>query len=311
MRILVTGGAGFIGSNLIRKLLEQGNEVICIDNFVSGKKENIQELLENEKFSLIVGNIVDPLGVGVINDIDQIYNLACPASPKYYQQQPIETLKTCFQGMLNMLELARKNNARILQTSTSEVYGDPLVSEQSELYYGNVNPNGVRACYDEGKRVAETLCCDYCRMYNIDVKIARIFNTYGPFMRPDDGRVISNFVNAILDGNEIKIYGTGEQTRSMCYVSDMVAGLMALMNSNIHGPVNLGNPNELTINELAQVVKSKMDSNVSITYCDGLENDPKKRRPDISLAEKELNWKPLVSLDLGISKTIEYYRKVR
>lgn len=308
MKIVVTGGTGFIGANLIRRLLEQKQEVVCIDNLVSGKMKNVQELLSYSKFCFIKGDIVDLSTFDGIDGIDQIYNLACPASPKFYQKQPIETLKTCFQGMINVLDVANKYNARVLQTSTSEVYGDPLVSEQSETYYGNVNPNGVRSCYDEGKRIAETLCCDYRRMYGTNVKIARIFNTYGPHMRPDDGRVISNFINAILDETEIIIYGNGEQTRSLCYVTDMVDGLIALMNSDVYGPINLGNPTELTVNELAELLKKRMKSDISIRHCEELENDPKKRKPDISLAMKELKWFPKISLDQGISKTINYYK---
>ena len=311
MRVLVTGGAGFIGANLIRKLLSQGNEVICIDNFASGLEENIKELFNNNRFFLIVGNIVDKALFDKIGRVDQIYNLACLASPKYYQKQPIETLRTCFEGVLNVLEYARKYNVRILQTSTSEVYGDPLVSIQSEKYYGNVNPNGVRGCYDEGKRVAETLCCDYLRMYDIDIKIARIFNTYGPYMRPDDGWVISNFVNAVLRDESIKIYGDGKQTRSMCYVTDMVDGLILLMNSNVHGPVNLGNPEELTINEVVSIVMSQMNKIVPVKHVQCLEDDPQKRCPDISLAKKELSWQPLISFDVGITKTIEYYKSLK
>lgn len=308
MKIVVTGGAGFIGANLIRRLLEQKEEVVCIDNLVSGKMKNVQELLGYSDFCFIKGDIVDLTIFDGIEEIDQIYNLACPASPKFYQKQPIETLRTCFQGMINILEVANRHNARVLQTSTSEVYGDPLVSEQSETYYGNVNPNGVRSCYDEGKRIAETLCCDYRRIYNTNVKIARIFNTYGPYMRSDDGRVISNFVNAILDETEIIIYGNGEQTRSLCYVTDMIDGLIALMNSNVYGPINLGNPTELTVNELAELLKKKMKSDIPIRHCEELENDPKKRKPDISLAMKELKWFPKISLDQGISKTINYYK---
>lgn len=311
MRIIVTGGAGFIGSNLIRTLLEQGNDIICIDNLVSGKMENIHELCELPTFEIIKGDIVDEHIFNRIEGVDQIYNLACPASPKYYQTQPIQTLKTCFQGMMNVLEFAKKCKASVLQTSTSEVYGDPMVPEQSESYYGNVNPNGIRSCYDEGKRVAETLCCDYRRTYNMDVKIARIFNTYGPYMRSDDGRVVSNFINAILEKTEITIYGNGEQTRSLCYISDMVDGLISLMNSNTCGPINLGNPIEITVNQLALLIKKAMKSDIKIKYSEELENDPKKRKPDIRLAKKELKWFPKISLDEGIEKTINYYKMIR
>lgn len=311
MRILVTGGAGFIGANLIRKLLDQGNDIVCIDNLMSGKMENIHELCGLQTFKLIKGDIVDEYVFHEIEGIDQVYNLACPASPKYYQTQPIQTLKACFQGMMNVLEFAKKSNATVLQTSTSEVYGDPMVPEQSETYYGNVNPNGIRACYDEGKRVAETLCCDYRRTYNMDVKIARIFNTYGPYMRLDDGRVVSNFIKAVLDKTEITIYGNGEQTRSLCYISDMVDGLISLMNSSICGPINLGNPIEMTINELALLIKNVMKSDIKIKYSEELEDDPKKRKPDIRLAKNDLKWFPKVSLDEGIEKTVDYYKRIR
>lgn len=311
MRVVVTGGAGFIGTNLIKCLLEQKHKVICIDNLISGKRENIQEFLNNPNFVFMEGDIVNPGIFDKIEGINQIYNLACPASPKFYQRHPIETMKTCFQGVLNVLETANKCQARVLQTSTSEVYGDPLVPEQAETYCGNVNLNGIRACYDEGKRIAETLCCDYRRIYRTNVTIARIFNTYGPYMRSDDGRVIPNFINSILDDAEIAIYGSGNQTRSLCYVSDMVEGLIMLMNSEIDGPVNLGNPNELTINELAYTLKVQMKSNTLIKHYPKMEDDPQIRKPDIRLAMKKLGWYPKISLEQGLERTIAYYKQER
>ena len=262
-------------------------------------------------FHFIKGDITDKGIFKNLEYVDQIYNLACPASPPDYQADPIHTLKTCFQGMLNVLEFARECNACVLQTSTSEVYGNPLVKEQSEKYFGNVNPNGIRACYDEGKRVAETLCSDFRRIFKLDVKIARIFNTYGPYMRPNDGRIVSNFINAILNGTEIVIYGDGRQTRSLCYVSDTVEGLIALMNSCENGPINIGNPYEMTVNDIAMTIKKIMGSDIDINYTDALEDDPQKRKPNIELAENILHWHPRISLEEGLENTINYYKKIR
>lgn len=306
---MVTGGAGFIGINLVQKLIEENHSVICIDNLCSANINNIQYLNKMSNFHFIKGDITDKGIFKNLEYVDQIYNLACPASPPDYQADPIHTLKTCFQGMLNVLEFARECNACVLQTSTSEVYGNPLVKEQSEKYFGNVNPNGIRACYDEGKRVAETLCSDFRRIFKLDVKIARIFNTYGPYMRPNDGRIVSNFINAILNGTEIVIYGDGRQTRSLCYVSDTVEGLIALMNSCENGPINIGNPYEMTVNDIAMTIKKIMGSDIDINYTDALEDDPQKRKPNIELAENILHWHPRISLEEGLENTINYYKK--
>ncbi len=311
MKIMVTGGAGFIGINLVQKLIEENHSVICIDNLCSANINNIQYLNKMSNFHFIKGDITDKGIFKNLEYVDQIYNLACPASPPDYQADPIHTLKTCFQGMLNVLEFARECNACVLQTSTSEVYGNPLVKEQSEKYFGNVNPNGIRACYDEGKRVAETLCSDFRRIFKLDVKIARIFNTYGPYMRPNDGRIVSNFINAILNGTEIVIYGDGRQTRSLCYVSDTVEGLIALMNSCENGPINIGNPYEMTVNDIAMTIKKIMGSDIDINYTDALEDDPQKRKPNIELAENILHWHPRISLEEGLENTINYYKKIR
>lgn len=311
MKIMVTGGTGFIGINLVQKLIEENHSVICIDNLCSANINNIQYLNKMSNFHFIKGDITDKGIFKNLEYVDQIYNLACPASPPDYQADPIHTLKTCFQGMLNVLEFARECNACVLQTSTSEVYGNPLVKEQSEKYFGNVNPNGIRACYDEGKRVAETLCSDFRRIFKLDVKIARIFNTYGPYMRPNDGRIVSNFINAILNGTEIVIYGDGRQTRSLCYVSDTVEGLIALMNSCENGPINIGNPYEMTVNDIAMTIKKIMGSDIDINYTDALEDDPQKRKPNIELAENILHWHPRISLEEGLENTINYYKKIR
>lgn len=310
MKILVTGGAGFIGSNLCRRLISDGHEVLCVDNFVSGKKENIENLFAYPQFDFMEGDICHFDILKNIIKVDQIYHLACPASPVFYQRDPLYTMKTCFEGMLNVLELARIKGARVLQASTSEVYGNPLVFVQSENYFGNVNPNGARSCYDEGKRIAETICCDYRKIYKTDVKIVRIFNTYGPYMRLDDGRVISNFVNNALRDKDIVIYGDGQQTRSMCFISDMLDGLIGMMNSELMGPVNLGNPQEITILALAEKIKSMLASNVDIVNADALEDDPRKRKPDITLAQEMLHWTPKVSLEEGLRCTIQYYRRL-
>lgn len=306
--ILVTGGAGFIGSHLCERLLSQGHSVVCVDNYFTGSKDNIEHLLSNPKFEVIRQDICFPLYV----EVDEIYNLACPASPKYYQLDPIQTMKTSVIGAFNMLGLAKRTNAKLLQASTSEVYGDPSVHPQPETYWGNVNPIGIRSCYDEGKRAAETLCIDYNRQHNVRVKIVRIFNTYGPKMALEDGRVVSNFVVQALKNENITIYGDGKQTRSFCYVDDMVNGLIDMMNTedDITGPVNLGNPSEITIEELANVVSSLVGVDVNCVYTDLPLDDPKQRRPDISTATELLGWSPKTELTDGLNKTIEYFRKI-
>jgi len=311
--IIVTGGAGFIGSNLCRKLLNNGDQVICIDDLSSGKLENIEELKQDNNFSFYNCDISSAIGLDNIfyinkfNNIDEIYNLACPASPPFYQSNPIHTMDTNYIGMKNMLNIAYRYKAKILQTSTSEVYGDPEVHPQPESYRGNVNPDGIRACYDEGKRISETLCFEYNRLYDVDVKVVRIFNTYGPFMRADDGRVISNFICQAINNKDITIYGNGSQTRSFCYVDDMVDGLIKMMGSNIHGPVNLGNPGEFTVRELSDIVIRLTNSKSKLIYLDLPKDDPTKRKPIIDLAKKELNWEPKVNLEEGLKKTIEYF----
>jgi len=306
MRIIVTGGAGFIGSHLCKALLGQGHEVVCVDNLYTGSKRNIQPLLKNSKFEFIEHDITEPLS----ESADQIYNLACPASPVHYQKDPVYTFKTSVFGVYNMLELAHRRKARILQASTSEVYGDPLVHPQKESYWGNVNPIGVRSCYDEGKRAAETICLDFRRKYGVDVHIARIFNTYGPNMSPNDGRVVSNFIIQALQNKPITVYGDGSQTRSFCFVSDMVDGLVKLMNSTVTGPVNLGNPDEFTIKELAKEVIAVVRSKSKIVHKPLPADDPKQRRPDIALARSKLRWSPKVRLKDGLKKTIAYFREV-
>ncbi len=309
MRILVTGGAGFIGSNLCTRLVkQQENQIICLDNLQTGSLQNISELMNLPNFEFIQHDIVDP----IILTVDKIYNAACPASPPAYQADPVHTLKTSVIGMLNMLELAKRNNATLLQFSTSEVYGDAQVHPQSEEYWGNVNPDGIRSCYDEGKRAAETLCFDYRRMYGTKIKVIRIFNTYGPKMNSEDGRVISNFVNQALRGEDITIYGDGSQTRSFCYVDDLIEGIVRMMHTpdDVTGPVNLGNPGEFTMLELAQKVLEKVPCGSKLTYRDLPKDDPKQRKPDISRAKVLLNWEPKVSLDAGLDKVIKYYRGV-
>lgn len=306
MRIIVTGGAGFIGSHLCKALLGQGHEVVCVDNLYTGSKRNIQPLLKNSKFEFIEHDITEPLS----ESADQIYNLACPASPVHYQKDPVYTFKTSVFGVYNMLELAHRRKARILQASTSEVYGDPLVHPQKESYWGNVNPIGVRSCYDEGKRAAETICLDFRRKYGVDVHIARIFNTYGPNMSPNDGRVVSNFIIQALQNKPITVYGDGSQTRSFCFVSDMVDGLVKLMNSTVTGPVNLGNPDECTIKELAKEVIAVVRSKSKIVHKPLPADDPKQRRPDIALARSKLRWSPKVRLKDGLKKTIAYFIEV-
>ncbi len=307
-KILVTGGAGFIGSHLCEKLLEKGYAVFCLDNFFTGANKNIAHLFQNPDFKLIEGDVTE--GVEDMQ-VDQIYNLACPASPIHYQFDPIKTVKTSTVGMVNMLELALKNGARILQASTSEVYGDPEVHPQKESYFGNVNPVGRRACYDEGKRVAETLCIDYHLEKAVEVRIARIFNTYGPRMREDDGRVVSNFIVAALRQRPLTLHGDGSQTRSVAYVSDTVDGLIKLMEQNQStGPVNIGNPEENTVRELAEKIIALTDSKSKIVFKPLPQDDPHRRRPDISLAKKLIGWEPVVPLEEGLKKTIDYFKGV-
>jgi UDP-glucuronate decarboxylase len=305
-RILVTGGGGFLGSWLCEKLLEQGNEVICADNFFTGSKRNIYDLLDNPKFELIRHDITFPLYV----ECDEIYNLACPASPIHYQRDPVQTVKTCVHGAINMLGLAKRVNAKILQASTSEVYGDPSIHPQVEEYWGNVNPVGVRSCYDEGKRCAETLFNCYSMQNKTRIKIIRIFNTYGPRMHPNDGRVVSNFIVQALNGKDITIYGSGDQTRSFCYVSDLVEGMIRMMNTpdDVTGPVNLGNPGEYTIKQLAEKVIAFSGAETKLIYQPLPQDDPTRRKPDISKAKEILQWEPLVHVDDGLKQTIEYFR---
>jgi UDP-glucuronate decarboxylase len=305
--VLVTGGAGFIGSHLCERLLSDGHEVLCADNFFTGSKENVRHLLDNKHFEMIRHDVIDPLVV----EVDQIYNLACPASPVHYQYNPIKTIKTSTVGVVNMLGLAKRVKARILQTSTSEVYGDPIEHPQKETYWGNVNPLGLRSCYDEGKRVAESLFMSYHRQNNVDIRIVRIFNTYGPRMHPNDGRVVSNFIIQALKNEPITIYGDGTHTRSFCYVDDLVDGLVKMMeNTETIGPVNLGNPVEITVGELANRIVKLVGSKSEIIYKTIPDDDPKKRQPDITLAKKFLKWEPKVDLETGLKKTIEYFRGI-
>lgn len=305
-RILVTGGAGFVGSHLCDRLIEQGHHVTCIDNFHTGSQDNVSHLLNNPNFKLLKHDVIEPFA----GEFDEIYNLACPASPVHYQENPINTIKTSFFGALNMLELARKNNAKILQASTSEVYGDPQIHPQLESYWGHVNPIGIRACYDEGKRIAETLFVNYQSTYKTKIKIMRIFNTYGPRMHPQDGRVVSNFIMQALQNQDITVYGKGDQTRSFCYVSDLVSGMMQLMNSsdNFSGPCNIGNPGEFTILELANKVIELTKSQSKIVYLALPSDDPMQRKPDITLAKNKLDWEPTIVLGDGLVKTIEYFK---
>lgn len=303
-RILVTGGAGFVGSNLCEKLLNDGNYVICLDNFFTGSKANVEKFANNSNFELVNHDVTDEY----LNEVDQIYNLACPASPPHYQYDPIKTMKTSVFGIINMLELAKKCNATILQASTSEVYGNPNVHPQLESYWGNVNPIGIRSCYDEGKRCAETLMMDYHRQFGIDTKIVRIFNTYGPNMAQNDGRVVSNFILQALKNEDITIYGDGSQTRSFCYVDDLVEGLIKMMNSKLAGPVNLGNPSERTVLDFAKLIIKMTNSNSKIVNKPLPSDDPTKRRPDISFAKQELGWEPTVDIVEGLNKTIEYFK---
>jgi UDP-glucuronate decarboxylase len=305
MRILVTGGAGFIGSHLCERLLNEGNEVICLDNFFTGRRENILPLLDNPRFELLRHDVIEP----ILLEVDQIYNLACPASPIHYQYNPVKTVKTSVMGMINMLGLAKRVRARILQASTSEVYGDPLVHPQPEEYWGNVNPIGLRSCYDEGKRIAETLMMDYHRQNKVDTRIARIFNTYGPRMLENDGRVVSNFVVQALRGESLTLYGAGDQTRSFCYVDDLVEALTRLMNStDLHEPVNLGNPGEFTIRQLAEEVVRICESKSDVVFMPLPQDDPKQRKPNIARAQELLGWNPTIPLREGLEKTVAYFR---
>jgi len=305
-KILITGGAGFLGSHLCERLLKEGNEVICVDNFFTGSKENIAHLLGKPYFEVIRHDVTFPLYL----EVDQIYNLACPASPVYYQHDPVQTTKTSVHGAINMLGLAKRLNARILQASTSEVYGDPEVHPQTEDYWGKVNPIGIRSCYDEGKRCAETLFFDYQRQHNLDIKVERIFNTYGPRMLPNDGRVVSNFIVQALKGEEITIYGDGSQTRSFCYVDDLIEAMLRMMatQEGFTGPVNIGNPCEFTMLELAEKVIALTGSQSKLVYCPLPSDDPRQRQPDISLARQELGWEPKVNLEDGLKSTIAYFR---
>lgn len=303
--ILITGGAGFIGSHLCEELLKEGNDVVCLDNFFTGSKDNVIHLLDNKRFEVIRHDIIRE----ILLEVDEIYNLACPASPVHYQYNAIKTIKTNVIGTINMLGLAKRTKARILQASTSEVYGDPHIHPQTEDYWGNVNPIGIRSCYDEGKRVAETLMMDYHRQNNVEIKIIRIFNTYGPRMAENDGRVVSNFIVQALKGEDITIYGDGSQTRSFCYVSDLVDGMVKMMNSpkEFTGPVNLGNPIETPIVEFAKRIIEITGSKSKLIYCPLPQDDPKQRRPDIQLAKEKLSWEPKVELEEGLKKTVEYF----
>ena len=307
-RILVTGGAGFLGSHLCRLLLQDNNDVLCVDNYFTGSKQNISDLTAHPNFEVIRHDVTFPLYL----EVDQIYNLACPASPIHYQYDPVQTTKTSVHGAINMLGLAKRVNARILQASTSEVYGDPEVHPQTEDYWGRVNPIGLRACYDEGKRCAETLFFDYQRQHNVDIKVVRIFNTYGPNMNPDDGRVVSNFIVQALKGDDITIYGDGMQTRSFCYVDDLLSGMIGMMNSRdgFTGPVNIGNPKEFTMLELAEEVLKQVGGRSKLVHLALPQDDPKQRKPDISLAQSELGWQPSIGLADGLVDTIAYFKKV-
>jgi UDP-glucuronate decarboxylase len=305
MRILITGGAGFLGSHLSDRLIEQGHEVICLDNFFTGRKSNIQHLIGNPSFELVRHDVIDPFKF----EVDRIYNLACPASPPHYQYNPIKTMKTSVVGAINCLGLAKRVKARVFQASTSEVYGDPNVHPQPESYWGHVNPIGLRSCYDEGKRAAETLFFDYHRENGVDIRVIRIFNTYGPRMLPDDGRVVSNFIVQALQGKDLTVYGEGSQTRSFCYVDDLVDGFMRFMEQDkIVGPMNLGNPGEFTMLQLAELVLKKVGGKSKITHLPLPSDDPKQRKPDISLAKDVLGWEPKVQLEQGIEKTISYFK---
>ena len=305
-RVLVTGGAGFLGSHLCERLLNDGSDVLCLDNFYSGTKDNVTHLLNNPHFELIRHDVTFPLYV----EIDEIYNLACPASPIHYQWDPVQTTKTSVHGAINMLGLAKRTKAKILQASTSEVYGDPEVHPQKENYWGHVNPIGIRSCYDEGKRCAETLFFDYHRQYNLSIKVVRIFNTYGPRMHPNDGRVVSNFIVQALRGENITIYGDGTQTRSFCYVDDLIEGLVRMMNTSdeITGPINVGNPNEFTIKQLAETILKMVGGKSKLVLKPLPQDDPKQRQPNITLARETLNWEPQFNLEKGLGETINYFK---
>jgi UDP-glucuronate decarboxylase len=308
MRVLVTGGSGFLGSHLTEKLVKQGNDVICLDNFFTGNRSNVQHLLSHSNFELVRHDVTFPYFV----EVDRIYNLACPASPIHYQFDPVQTTKTSVHGAINMLGLAKRTGARILQASTSEVYGDPEVHPQTEDYWGRVNPIGIRSCYDEGKRCAETLFFDYYRQHQVDIRVARIFNTYGPRMHPNDGRVVSNFIVQALSGKDITIYGNGEQSRSFCFVDDLIDGIMQFMElqEDFPGPMNLGNPVEFSILQLAETVIRLTNSNSRIVFKELPPDDPKQRRPDIGLAKKKLAWEPVVQLEEGLEKSIKYFSDI-
>ena len=305
MKILVTGGSGFIGSHLCRELLATGHTVYCLDNLLSSSLDNINALRDHPRFDFIKHDVKEPITLAV----DQIYNLACPASPEWYQKDPVDTIQTCVLGAINMLKLAHKTGARILQTSTSEVYGDPLVSPQPETYWGNVNPLGIRSCYDEGKRCAESLFINYHKEHGVDIKIARIFNTFGPHLSKNDGRVVSNFIMQALTNQDLTVYGEGLQTRSFCYVSDTVRGLISLMNSAETGPINIGNPSEYTMVDMAKKIINLAGSSSSIIHLPAIADDPKQRRPDISLANTLLDWRPEIDIDQGLLKTIDYFKE--
>ena len=302
---LVTGGAGFLGSHLIDRLMEAGEEVICLDNYFTGRKANIAHWIGHPRFELIRHDVTEPIKL----EVDRIWQLACPASPVHYQFNPVKTAKTSFLGTYNMLGLARRVGARLLLASTSEVYGDPEVHPQPESYWGSVNPIGVRSCYDEGKRIAETLCFDYFRMNDVDVRVARIFNTYGPRMLPDDGRVVSNFIVQALRGEPLTLYGDGSQTRSFCYVSDLIEGLIRLMNGEHIGPINLGNPDEFTIRQLAELVRIRINPNLQLVEKPLPQDDPEQRQPAIELARQQLKWQPTITLEQGLFPTVEFFRK--
>jgi len=303
---LITGGAGFIGSHLVDSLMKKGQEVICLDNFYTGVKSNLIKWESNHRFELIRHDVTEPIKV----EVDRIWHLACPASPIHYQSNPIKTAKTSFLGTYNMLGLAKRLNATLLFASTSEVYGDPEISPQSEDYKGSVNPIGIRSCYDEGKRIGETLCFDYHRTHSTDIKVMRIFNTYGPRMLPNDGRVVSNFIIQALKGSDLTIYGDGTQTRSFCYVDDLVLGMESLMESKVTGPVNIGNDDEFTILELAKLIIKKINPELNIVFKALPQDDPKQRKPLIEIAKKELNWCPSINLDKGLDKTISYFKSL-
>ena len=306
MRNLITGGAGFLGSHLVDRLMQNGEEVICLDNYFTGRKSNISKWIGHPNFELIRHDVTEPIKL----EVDRIWHLACPASPIHYQFNPVKTAKTSFLGTYNMLGLARRVGARLLLASTSEVYGDPEVHPQPENYWGSVNPIGVRSCYDEGKRIAETLCFDYQRMNGVEVRVARIFNTYGPRMLPDDGRVVSNFIVQALRGEPLTLYGDGSQTRSFCYVSDLIDGLIRLMNGDHTGPINLGNPDEFTIRELAELVRIQINPKLQLVEKPLPQDDPQQRQPAIDLAREQLNWQPTVSLEQGLAPTIDSFRNL-